>query len=182
MFVNVSFAVLLLILGFLAYSFIWWMAKDERKFDGGRFFFLSLFATVLGLVSILVQYETNLEKRKAQGNAQAKCFEMERDYLFDFIKSTREYGDRMTEFASLTPGDLVFLVFDLDDRAYIVTRVAEEATEPYVECRDLALSGDMTILIEKKDGWKYEVMKKEDGLYTGTIMDILAPASVPEYE
>ncbi len=169
------FIFVILIFAFALYFLYCLFSNKKIEFSGGYLLFAAFSIAVLGLYSTITIDDENISKIKSI----EKKYETERDNLLDFIKSTQEYGDRMMEFASLAPGDLVF---DLDDRAYIVMRVAEEVTEPYVGCRDLALSGDMTILIEKKDGWKYKVMRKDDGLYKGTLMDILAPSSVPDYE
>jgi hypothetical protein len=152
----------------IGYLFFW-SVKEGMKFNGKLFFCVSCLTCLLGIASNITDCRTI-----RLANDKIISLENERDILLDFIKSTQEYSDKMTAFASLDAGDLVF---GTDGEVYIVTKVHEPEgdTMPDVECRDLTLSSDIRIFIEGKDGWRYTTMKQEDELYRSTVTNVLVP-------
>jgi len=138
------------------------------------FLLIFLFSCVLALSMILFQrYESECDYLESQ----ITCGQVERDDLFSFIKSTREYLDRMEAFAALIPGDLVF---ESDGDVYLVTTVHEPAGDsmPDIECRDLRLSRSVAIFIEGENGWKYRTMKQGNECYHEIIMGALVPRAL----
>lgn len=145
--------------------------KNTGTRDSMLFLLIFLLSCVFALSMILFQrYESECDYLEAQ----ITCGQVERDDLFSFIKSTREYLDRMEAFAALIPGDLVF---ELDGDVYLVTTVHEPEGDsmPDIECRDLAASNSVAILIDGDEGWRYTTMKQSNECYHETIMDALVP-------
>lgn len=138
------------------------------------FLLIFLFSSLLALSMILFQrYESECDYLESQ----ITYGEAERDNLFSFIKSTREYLDRMEAFATLVSGDLVF---KSDGDVYLVTKVYEPQGDsmPDIECRDLRLSRSVAIFIDGENGWKYTTMKQGNECYHETIMEALVPPAL----